>query len=496
MDQSTGGSKQSADSVETTANTSRGDTESYSRNAANHYVKDSCRKAIYKIFTIQNGIMISKETMDELISSLPMIIKGNAEGETADGSYSSLASIDRELKRIAKLFKESHNGNQMEKSHIESLLRRKAGDSASYFEHSLEPREINHIERFREMRRYFATKPFHSEMTGCNNSHSEMMTGCNNSHSEMMTGCNNSHSEMMMMSCNYNQLEMGQFGTSRNESKQIVNLGEDELSTVYAMITKGKDDSWMIEDDYDSMKISFEHHGTAVARNGGCQPSLCYVHENMIAEIEGYKSRGIFHVKRISLPEIKAHSQINDCLNKTEMKIGVFGKVRRSCDKLRKLIANENFDLLVYSGADTCDNPFADGHGSASIRCDAERQGRLYLPFGARLIETRDRKILFCEGSIFSYREQGIFLGYSSSNADDRECEMDVFLKSVLSQRILNPFHGYSAALYDIPNIIIYSQNYPAVVTKIEGITVVSLPPVEEGFYLRITDQVEIINFL
>lgn len=245
----------------------------------------------------------------------------------------------------------------------------------------------------------------------------------------------------------------------------LLEVGVESL--IFGIFYRDKCGMLVLEDDHEVVGLCFD----SVSNN-------VFVFEGMFVGVRGTK-RELFDVSEIVLPTFTANSSQNSFLDRSKMKICVFGCGENQTEFIKSILDVERPNIAVVSANRAIDLDSFGESGAKTVvfscRCDesflpSQTQG-VSNPF---MIELFDTKISFIDYDLFRARQEGVFLSTSPVNS---------FLKSLLSQSSINPFAKSDMSIPEFPNVYVVSQSACPLVLDVDGIKFVSLPSTSKGAY-------------
>lgn len=247
-----------------------------------------------------------------------------------------------------------------------------------------------------------------------------------------------------------------------------ISLLEDGVeSLIFGVFYRDRTGMLVLEDDHDVMELCLD----GVLNDA-------FVFENMFVGIRGVKKER-FNACEIVLPAFTVNSSENNFLDKSRVKICVFGCLGEQVEFLRSVLDIERPSIAIVSTDKHVDLGGLEELGTKLAICSCKCDGS-FLPSQLKgisnpfIMELHGTKVGFLDHELFKERQDGIFLNRNP---------VDSFLRSLLSQSSLNPFAGSDMSVSEFPNVYVISQDACPLVLDVGGVKFVSLPPVSEGAY-------------
>jgi len=247
----------------------------------------------------------------------------------------------------------------------------------------------------------------------------------------------------------------------------ISSLCNDTVQVIFGVFFKGINGQYSLEDDHDTIELELSKVENA-----------CFVFENMFVGLRGFKT-DIFNVVEVILPRFPVFSPLASFSRSKSPKVCVVGCLKGELSVLRSLILAERPDLCIVSSMSDINMAELDGVCENVIVC-ASRDCCDYVPFGLNgvsnpfFIEIGGNLLGFIDYNLFEHRRDGIFFNSSS---------MEAFIRSLISQGSICPFSGSDFPTACFPNFLIVSQDSHPVVVDVDGVKVMSISPIKDGYF-------------
>lgn len=265
---------------------------------------------------------------------------------------------------------------------------------------------------------------------------------------------------------------------------------KEESALIFGLFFKNKSGTFSLEDDFGVIELEMSDVQNEI-----------FLFEYIFVGVIGKKEFSKFKVKEFILPKVNVSSN-NTFLQDVDMKICIFGSisdiVQQSIPEsmvddtdsvMKSIIKKEQPDVCIISTDRAKDDikTIARSIISATdeIQCNvvlcSTRKSSKYLPMDENnpfILETFNNSIGFVDFNVFEERKRGVLISH-----DANRCPVELFLKSMFSQKTLVPFSGSDLPVEKYPNILVVSQDFQPLVAEVDGIKFMSLPAMKEGYY-------------
>lgn len=242
---------------------------------------------------------------------------------------------------------------------------------------------------------------------------------------------------------------------------QISLLKDGVEQLIFGLFFRDRGGRYALEDEHDVIELDLS----------GVEDEA-FLFDNMFVGLVGAKA-GIFVVKRIVLPKFPVVPP-----HVGSAKICIFSCYSGDAAFVRDVLARESPDLCVISAEEEKGHEFEGACANITI-CPSRAQCE-FLParFGSvsnpLVLEAVGNQIAFLDYNMFEQRKTGV----SFNGAD-----VEAFVRAVISQGSLCPFAGSNLSVPVFPNVFVIAQDFQPLVTDVDGVKVVSLPPVKNGYF-------------
>lgn len=442
------------------------------------------KKEIYKLFTIENGIRMNKQTLEHINTHI---------------------NSQDDLNMLLAEFTSKFNTAEVTIDDIDQILSHKCESKPFYKIHNFRYNQKNLSEKYEYFKRFVDVNATpisllddfkESYIFGIIYKNRLGVFVIEDEHEEICLDFSNLLSDRVddkMISgdrennvCSNNNSEKDEYVKNNLYMSEAENNNQNNIEPVLININEDTSDVHLINNlDYQSI---INNNLSEPVENKVNNLEGAFIFENMFLSLKGYKENGNFIVKKIIRPKIKPYKSNNTFLAKENIKILILGRGYLESHKIEELcVLNHPKILLIPYSCDFVSNS-----------CDIIRypSGSGHLPQKGKdctnpfVLETHDKKISFINSDIFKYKESGMFFGNKP---------LEAFIMALLSQQSLNPFDKVDLYSQHISNYFVISQNFCSFILDAEGVVVVSVPPIAEGSYCCIdlaNNKVEILQIV
>lgn len=208
-----------------------------------------------------------------------------------------------------------------------------------------------------------------------------------------------------------------------------------------------------------------------------------------------------FNVKRVIYPTLPINKATNSLLVNKSIKLCAFSCLTSNIKLVEDAIKRFNPEMIIYSACIKkipainftgtqivfpcrCNESYIPERPTFEFR-ETDRLIQASNPFS---IEFYNLRISFIDANIFKHKENGIFCGANP---------LDSFISAVTSQHIYNLVGGCDTTNTISNDIIVLFQDFYPLIKNINGIRIVSLPKLNECAYMYLDTAnatLEIIN--